>query len=94
MSYGIEIYDEDGDLQLTSEASTMLFVDLIQHAVTAGAVYAWPEITGRQIAVFAMPWIAFTWFSVSYPGGVPTLTTTVGDASAGSSSVYLYVFAL
>lgn len=89
MSYGIGIYDEDGDLQLTSEASTMLFVDFIEHSGDIGAIYAWPNLVGKQIVLVAVPYHAAWAFGVTYPGGVPTVTTLYTTSFPSLAYVFL-----
>lgn len=93
MSWGIEVRSADDVVQLTSEASSLLFVDYIEHIGSAGVVYAWPELTGRQIMLMAVPYVAWPFFTISYPGGVPTVTTTTGEWGSGMSSQFAYVFA-
>lgn len=92
MSWGIEVRSEDDELQLTSEASSLLFVDFIEHIGAAGAVYAWPDLTGRQIMLMAVPFVAWSFYAISYPGGVPTVTTTEPEWGSGMSSNFAYVF--
>lgn len=94
MTYGIEIRSESNTIQLTSEASSLLFVDMIQHVGDAGATYAYPELTGRQVVLFAVPFQGFAFFSITYPGGVPTVKTLEPEWGTGLSQVWAYVFAV
>lgn len=94
MTYGIEISSETGQTQLSSDGTTLIFVDLIEHAGSAGTVYSYPELTGKQLFLMAVPFIGFSSFSVTYPGGVPTVTTLAPDWGTGVSQTLAYVFVL
>jgi len=94
VSYGIEIYDEDGEVTLTSEASNLLFVDSILHSGDAGAVFEYPDLAGRQVFIQAVPYQGFAFFSISYPSGVPRITTLEPEWGTGLSQVRAFVFAL
>lgn len=94
MSYGIEIYDEGGDVTLTSDASNLLFVDSIVHSGAAGAVFEYPDLAGRQVFIQAVPYQGFAFFSISYPSGVPRITTLAPEWGTGMSDIRAFVFAL
>jgi hypothetical protein len=93
MSYGIEVRSEDDVVQLSSENASLLFVDLVMHNGSPGDVYQYPELAGRSIVFVQQPFSNQEMFAVSYPGGVPRVTT-VGITNTDIIKMVAFVFTL
>ena len=96
MTWGLQTYKANGALIFdTATHVGLLYLEtVIVPAANGTYTYSYPAWTGRTLVAYAFS-LVLLWssaqVSVSYPGGVPTLTVVRAASSSQAMPVYLFI---